>query len=368
MMKPRMSERTVKSLAKTARRIWTVPTIRHGIERGKRLSRKGGGVILNILGEHHTKPEDVGKDLHEYENLIRSAAREREIEHQHGRNLNVRISIKPSQFGFDLPNESGYVPARTNARREATRENMWRIVKMAVEHNIPVEVDIESSRYHDFTFDTYNIFRERLKEIATELKQKISSTEKRNLDREFLNRWESALISIEKGKMLKLAMQANYPDSIERMKQVLAKRNTTRVIPSFRPVLGVYTPEVDSNALGRDKMNKILANFGAMVDLAFKANVDVEVGSHREDAIMRALRGKGGIQLLKGIRPVLKFGLRRRGIPYYEYVPIGTKERTAEYGSRRFKIALRMAGKSAKDFVRPSVWTGRWLPNDLRRK
>src|SRR3989338_8063876 len=102
--RPSLVEKTVSLGAPLAAGIWAVPDIERGIAYARKIQRLGdgrGGAILNILGEHHETIEDVNRDAEKYKQLVDAIVTAREK----GK-LNAVISIKPTQFGFQLDSEN----------------------------------------------------------------------------------------------------------------------------------------------------------------------------------------------------------------------------------------------------------------------
>jgi TusA-related sulfurtransferase len=149
-----VSEKLVKTGASLFRRVWTEPTIRHGIEKARKLEKAGGGAILNILGEHHKSVESVKEDVQKYMGLATA------INHE---GVKARISIKPSQFGFDLTTDEFGQSVGRDVILRRTHERMWSVVNHATLQGIEVEMDMEHSGTHDFTFETYREFCKKLK-------------------------------------------------------------------------------------------------------------------------------------------------------------------------------------------------------------
>jgi hypothetical protein len=140
----------------------------------------------------------------------------------------------------------------------------------------------------------------------------------------------------------------------------------------LRLVKGIYTPaKGDKLAYGPDKEEKLMENYRKMIDIAAASkNIDVAVGTHRNDIVQYAL-GKSPTaeaQALLGIRWPFKRGLRKQGIPVWDYVPIGSSKAAGEYASRRAGKAVQLGMRTFTDFFRPSIWKGTWIPEDLRRK
>lgn len=297
------------------RGLWTVPDIERGIREAKKLEKRGGGAILNILGEHRKTEAAVAGDMLQYVNLIDAMKKE-------GLRRSA-VSVKPTQFGFDVPEYAGSLAQ--------VRENMWVVVQRAAENGIKVEMDMEDSATHDFTYAAYEEFLKRLKAQG-------------------------------KRGMLGLAVQANYHSTEERVKELLALDEETYGQVKIRLTKGIYVEKGNPDWIAGER--ETVANYLNLVRLGMRhPKARVAIASHRDDAhalaleIARQAGKRPEAQYLKGIRGPFKRALYwRTGEGYFEYVPIGRKEDAAAYGTRRARRALPLLLKTATDYVNPRYY------------
>ena len=85
------------------------------------LNKQGIAAIINYLGEKSTNPEKIRKNVNIYLHLVREISI---------RNLNARISVKPTQLGLSA-NEDLYF------------KNLLLIGTLCQQYNIPMEIDME---------------------------------------------------------------------------------------------------------------------------------------------------------------------------------------------------------------------------------
>lgn len=320
-------------------RVWVEPSVAHGMRLVEKLQRKGGGAILNILGEHHDHTREVEADVKKYLELVEAIAQRKANAKKSTEAFNAAVSIKPTQFGFtvkDLPDHK---------RRTYAEQKMWEVVNEATQHNIPVEIDVESSDSHEFTYHVFKTFAERLTAQG-------------------------------RGGLLGVAVQANYPNSLELLRGLMTLDPKTHGSLKFRLVKGIYPRAKDQNAIDDEK--KMLENYHALVDFALsnpQSPHQVALGSHREDILEKGIPHpsdepalKVQLQMLKGIRVPLRMGLEKLGFAPWLYVPIGSRKSAGPYASRRLQKAAGLLYKTASDFFSPRVWTGRWLRLGRRGK
>lgn len=245
----------------------------------------GSPCMINLLGEHYRSSAQADRAVEEYEKLcdeIRS------------RGIDASITIKPSQFGFEA--EDVRDPERFCGRK------MLEAVSYASERGIPVWLDMEDSRFTDFTIGFYKKNRE---------KHDLGICLQANL-----NRTESDLDSLMRlsGKVKVRLVKGIYPE---------------------KPGKGIADP------------GNVHRRFLRLIRKAFEESPEtfgIAVGSHHSEAIELALRlqqerrkGFFQIQVLKGVLPDYYRGLRSRGVTVVEYVP---------YGKEAFAYSVRRALKN----------------------
>ena len=271
------------------------------IRHARRMSREGRKALINYLGEHCKTPEEVQENLREYFALARDAGRAK----KHDPNFRVSISIKPSQFGFDL------VSLPQKQRENIAFENMHTIVAEAHKHGIDVEMDMEHSKYTDFTFDTYKLMLKEFKNGLT------------------------------------LCVQANLKRTESDIGNLILFGRYVGAQPRIRIVKGIY-PEAENPEAIHDETG-IVNNYKNLIRLAFAngKQLGIAVASHRGDIFELAdsLSKKTGIayerQMLKGIAPSLRKKLVKQG-GVTDYLPYGLN--AFAYGSRRLKKFLKILG------------------------
>lgn len=312
--------------AKAGYRAWVCPTFENAFAFTEKVQSKGGGTILNILGEHHDNTHKVCNDRDKYFKLIDAIA-----ERKKKGKLNAAISIKPSQCGY-------YVDAYDGADKENfTKDIMWSIIDRATSKGINVEIDVEKSSDHDFTYSAFKEFARRLKKA-------------------------------NRGGMLGIAVQANYHAAVKRLEGLLSLDEKEYGLLKFRLVKGIYTPEKgDENAVSDE--TKTVQMYHDLVNTAVKhpGKHRIAFASHRED-IVEKTRANDEVQMLAGIRYPFRVGLQKQGIPCWIYTPIGGKQEAAAYASRRAGKAAGLLWKTATDFFRPSIWRGTWMKKTPARQ
>lgn len=264
------------------------------------VNKRGGKALINYLGEHYKDPLFVQEAKKEYHRLVWELAKAKKS----NQNLVVAISIKPSQFGFDV------IGLQAQSRKK-TFQNMREIVEHARRHGIEVEIDMEHSNYTDFTLDTFK-----------------------------------KLLSEFKGG-LRVCLQANLQRTEQDLLELVRFAQELGVRVGIRLVKGVY-PEIQ-NLKAFHKDEEIIENFKRLVRIAFEnsGNLGIAIGTHRLDIfnlanrLSKETRTKYEPQMLKGIALKLKRErYKDRENKLTVYVPYG--EDAVEYGSRRAKKFLKL--------------------------
>jgi len=98
--------------------------------------------LLNLLGEHYTDPSDAVADREAYQELIAEIA---------GRDIDAAVSVKPSQLGLDIDEETFHA-------------NMRELMGTAMDHGVTVWIDMED---HTTTDATLAAYREHVAETDT---------------------------------------------------------------------------------------------------------------------------------------------------------------------------------------------------------
>lgn len=276
----------------------------------KRLSQKGNKGLVNFLGEHYKDPQLVEHAVHEYRHLIRNLAKQKQANPR----FNASVSIKPSQFGFDLPT-TGHSHAS-----QICEKNMEQLVAEAAQYKIGIEIDMEHSQYTNWTVEFY-------KRMLTKYGHQLPH--------------------------FRLCLQANLRRTSKDLHQLIRFGEQVGVKPGVRLVKGVY-PEKE-NALAYHTEFGILQNYEELLQTAFEngAKLDIAVATHRKDIIQLAnvLSARYGVdyelQMLKGIGFAIKNERQSKGKHYTEYVPYGKD--AISYGWRRSKKMAKLVLGSIRD-------------------
>ena len=109
------------------------------------LNNDGYLVTLDILGEHTKNIETANKITQQYIDLYNEI---------NTRNLNCNISLKPSHIGADIDKVS-------------YNTNLSKIINTSSQFNNFLRIDMESSKYTDFTIQSFLEEREKTHNIGT---------------------------------------------------------------------------------------------------------------------------------------------------------------------------------------------------------
>ncbi|HSB46495.1 MAG TPA: proline dehydrogenase family protein [Candidatus Bilamarchaeum sp.] len=249
--------------------------------------RVGSACMINLLGEHYRKSADALETVAEYKRLV-DALNPQE----------ASLTLKPSQFGFNAE----------DAKDAAAfcRKNLLEVARYASKKGIAVWLDMEDSRFTDFTLDFYE--------------------------------------TLPPGWNAGICLQANLlrtEKDLGRLIRLSAARDVR-----VRLVKGIYEerPEISVRDPGR-----LHARFLKLIRHAFSESppsFGIAVGTHHEEAVGLAVRLQKKyrkkffeIQVLKGVLPEYYKRLRASGIPLSEYVP---------YGKDAFAYSVRRARKNPR--------------------
>jgi proline dehydrogenase len=232
----------------------------------QQLNRRGVGGLVNLLGEHYADPGHAAEDRDAYLELVRRIGR---------RDLDACVTVKPSQLGLDVGEET-------------FRENLLDVVSLAAPRNVFVWVDMEDHTTTDPTLDAYE---------------------------ELARRFDGGV---------GVAIQSN----LRRTRDDLAR--LAEVPGAVRLVKGAYDEPADIAYRSRDRIDEA---FRTDMEFAFREfeTGTVAVGSHDEAMIQRALELAARhptdyeFQMLMGVRDDRQGELAREGHPVSQYVPYGGK-------------------------------------------
>lgn len=282
--------------------------------------------IINYLGEHYEKREQVERAKKEYHDIITQIGME-------GLTLpvflNATASIKPSQMGFDVEEKepkrnylhrrmvdmakNDPVLGREFMSEEVYRKaycfnNMREIVKSAHERGVFVWVDMESKKYTDFTIGAYKSLLSEFGNVGLCLQSDIDRTDK----------------------------------DLEDFKE-LAKKGEHK--PVLRLVKGIYGEEEKTKAEVNERYERHIRS-------AFETpELGLAVASHDDKYVDLALKLNEEkpkeffeVQMLKGIREDYAGRIAKGGTQVSVYVPYGPD--SVAYSMRRAKKMGRLIVES----------------------
>jgi len=108
--------------------------IKSAIEVAKRLQEDGFVPIINFLGEHYKNRDKIEQTVDAYVFLIDAIKKN---------GLKTKISVKPSQIGLAIS-------------KELYLRNLSRLVRRAHNQKVPLEIDMEESRFLEDTLEIFN--------------------------------------------------------------------------------------------------------------------------------------------------------------------------------------------------------------------
>ncbi len=240
-------------------------TAAEALEHARRCNQDDLGVILNLLGEHYSDPEDATADATAYRQLIDDIA---------GSGLQACISVKPSQLGLAID--------------EATfRENYRDLVAVAAEQDVFVWCDMEDSSTTETTLSVFE-------DVARDFGDCVGLCVQANLRR---TRQDLERLAPLPGKVR--LVKGAYDEPPE-----LAYQERSRVNQAYREDLTYMFEAFDGGiAVG--------SHDPAMLDLAQRLHD--EHGTDYE------------IQMLMGVRPDAQRELAATGHDVWQYAPYGEK-------------------------------------------
>jgi proline dehydrogenase len=251
----------------------------------RRLKCRSCHCVINYLGEHHLEVASVLNTVREYRRLIGLISGSR-----------TAITIKPSQFGFN-------VMARKDSEKFC-QQQMLEVIKDASGKKILTWLDMEDSRYTDFTFRFYKKFASKYR-LGICLQANLRRSEGDLLD------------------LIKFSQKANV---------------------KVRLVKGAYD---EPEEIALTDPHEIHVKFLSLISVAFEqspSDFGIAVASHHRQAVELALKLQEEhkkkffqLQVLKGVLPGYYKELRSSGVHIVEYVP---------YGERAFAYSIRRAKKN----------------------
>ncbi len=235
------------------------------LEHAADLDRHGVKTILNLLGEHYHDPEPAAEDRDTYKDLIEQIS---------GTDTDVCISIKPSQIGLDIGEDT-------------FRENLEAIVEFADGHDVFVWVDMEDHTTTDVTLDAYE---------------------------DFTTAYDGGV---------GLCLQSNLKRTREDLERVADLPGKIRIVK------GAYD---EPKELSYKKKSKVNEMYRRDIEYMFEHFEDgIAIGSHDPEMIEHGidLHDEYGtpmeFQMLMGVRTDEQERLARAGYEVWQYVPYGSK-------------------------------------------
>lgn len=222
---------------------------------------KGIGAIINYLGEHYTRREEVEASAEEYDSILKRIK---------GSGMDACISIKLSQIGLTIG-------------EEYCREMVGGLLERCRQEGIFLWMDMEGSQY---TSATLRIYEECLKthpETGVALQANLRRTE------------EDLRHLLPRGAIIRLCKGAYREDPS------ISFRPRREVDESFRRLMHILFQEGDRFALATHDHRLI------------------QEGLALQEKYNRGLE----FQMLLGVRDQLKEELRSMGNPVLEYIPYG---------------------------------------------
>lgn len=255
----------------------------------EQINERGVGGILNLLGEHYTDYEDAREDTEAYIDLVEEIA---------SRDLDACISVKPSQLGLDISDET-------------FQRNFEQIIDAA---ECFVWLDMEDHTTTDVTLDAF----------------------------ERHTRATDGNVGV--------CIQSNLLRTGEDLSRLASLPGKVRLVK------GAYNESSNIAYTNKEKVNVV---FKDQLRYMFRRFDDgVAVGSHDPEMVeyAQSLYDQYGtpyeIQMLMGVRENAQFELvRRTDAAVYQYIPYGTK--WLSYFYRRLRER-----KSNLSFAARAVLTG----------
>ncbi|MFQ5919344.1 MAG: proline dehydrogenase family protein [Thermoplasmata archaeon] len=237
-------------------------TFEEGLQRARVANGRGLGAILNFLGEHYTRREDVEATLEEYRAILSGIDDD---------GLDATISVKPTQFGLTI--DEAYC-----------RTNLEEIRELCRAQGVFLWFDMEDTPYTSATLRIYEDTRRAYPEAG-------------------------------------VALQANLHRAEEDLRAMMPHGIVRLVKGAYREDPGIsYRQKADIDANYRALM-RILFEEGRRFALATHDDAMIRDGLALQEEHQRDLE----FQTLMGVRDPLKQELRGRGLRTLEYIPYGPR-------------------------------------------
>ncbi len=263
-------------------------TIEEGLLASKLLNEKNILVTIDLLGEFINTLDEAEENKNQYFNIINRFTSE---------NIKGNFSLKPTMFGLLIDKEACY-----NYIRE--------IVKLAVEKNSFIRIDMEDSQCVDAEIDMFKKLRD-----------------------EFPNN-------------VGLVLQAYLRRTLGDIKE-LNKVNSTEHPTNFRLCKGIY---VEPEKISFKGYQEVRDNYLTDLEFMFQNKMYVAIATHDKYLVEHAMnliekynvqKNRYEFQMLYGVTPELRQSIVDQGHVMRVYVPYG--KHWFNYSTRRLKENPKMA-------------------------
>ncbi|HYQ57845.1 MAG TPA: proline dehydrogenase family protein [Draconibacterium sp.] len=271
-----------------SRRYIAGETMEEGLLASKLLNEKGIEVTVDILGEFITTLEEAEKNCTQYLEVIEQFTNE---------GVKGNFSVKPTMFGLLIDKEVCYQLIRN-------------VVKLAVEKNSFIRIDMEDSQCVDLELD---LFRRLRREYPQHVGLVLQA---------YLRRTESDLIALND------LNDKNHPIS-------------------FRLCKGIY---IEPEHLAFKKYDEVRKHFLTDLKYMLENKIIVGIATHDKYLVEESMKMIGEMnipkemyefQMLYGVTPELRQLIVDNGHKMRVYVPFG--EKWFNYSTRRLKENPKMA-------------------------
>jgi len=252
-------------------------SIESAITETRKLNAKGDEAvtIVNFLGEHYNQRWKVEQTVREYHDVIDRIAES---------GVQATVSTKPSQMGFDLPEDS----------LEYTQGSIRSIIERGSNKGVFVWIDMEHQGFTDFTIDIY---------------------------RSYLKDFDNVGI----------VLQANMKRTDEDLRGLLKLDRSEYPHPAkIRLCKGIYKEPAEIAFTRKPEVNE---HFGKLIRIMMEEGPDdiwAAVASHDDvytdmgvELNKQHPKAHFEIQMLRGIRTSLANHYLSEGVPLAIYTPYG---------------------------------------------
>ena len=233
------------------------------LDHARDLHDGGVGAIINLLGEHYDDAANAAADAAVYTRLLEEFA---------DAGLDGRVSVKPSQLGLDVSEET-------------FRENLAEVVAVAAANDLFVWVDMEDHTTIDATLDAFEA-------------------------------------NVTDYPEMGVCIQANMRRTSDDLRRLVDLPGTVRLVK------GAYDPPTDlaytEKARVNDAYRENLAYLFEHADYLAVGSHDLAMIDHAKE-LHEEFGTEFEVQMLMGVREDAQFDLASEGYDAYQYVPFGEK-------------------------------------------